>query len=140
MTHTVTVDLPEDLYHLLEQNAQATNKPMAEVVVQSVKAGMPPAVSDLPPEVREECMDMQRLGDKQLRRVAESTIPAGRQRLYSQLLRKNQTGTLTEREQQQLTRLGSDARRKTLLKAYAYALLKWRGCRIPTPADLRQSA
>ena len=65
MTHTVTVDLPEDLYQLLEQSAQATNKPMAEVVVQSVKAGMPPSVSDLPPEVRKDCMDMQRLGEKQ---------------------------------------------------------------------------
>ena len=139
MTHTVTVDLPEEIYRRLEESAQATDRPMAEVVVQSVKAGRPPSVSDLPPEVREECVQLQRLSDKQLRRLAESTIRPGRQRLYTQLLRKNQAGTITGREQQQLTRLGSDARRTTLLKAYAYALLKWRGSRIP-PAELRQPA
>ncbi len=99
---------------------------------------MPPLVINLPPEFGQECLDLERLGDKELRRLAESAIPPGRQRHYINLLRKNQRGVLTKREQEALKRLGAEARRLTLHKAYAYALLQWRGHRIPTPAELRQ--
>lgn len=138
MGHTVTVRLPEDIYSRLAQSAQVTNKPMEELVVQSVKAGLPPSVNDLPSDIRQECLALERLSDKQLWRVAESTLSAGRQRRYTHLLRKNQAGTSDERERQQLTQLGEEARRLTLRKAYAYALLKWRGHRIPTSAELKQ--
>jgi hypothetical protein len=137
MRHTVTVRLPEDIYSRLQQSAQVTNTPVEELVVQSVKAGLPPSVQDLPPDVRQECLAMERLSDRQLRRIAESTLSAGRQRRYTHLLRKNQAGTLDERERHQLAQLGEEARRLTLRKAYAYALLKWRGHRIPTLAELK---
>ena len=138
MAHNVTVQLPEAIYRRLKQSAQASNKPMEELVVQSVKAGMPPLVINLPPAFAQECLDLERLSDKELRRLAESTIPPGRQRQYINLLGKNQRGVLTKREQETLKRLGAEARRLTLHKAYAYALLQWRGHRIPTPAELRQ--
>jgi len=106
--------------------------------VQSVKAGIPPLVNDLPNEYREELLELECLSDKRLRRLAESAISAARERQYTILLRKNQQGILTKKEQEQLKRLGAEARRVTLRKAYAYALLQWRGHRIPTPAELRQ--
>jgi len=137
MAHTVTLRLPENIYGRLKQTAQVTKKPMEEVIVQSVKAGMPPSVDDLPPEYREEFLAMERLSDEQLWQVAESMIPAGHQRRYASRLRKNQAGTLTEREREQLTQLGTEARKLTLRKAHAYALLRWRGHRIPTSAELR---
>jgi len=137
MAHTVTLRLPDDIYRRLKQTAQVTNTPMEEVVVQSVKAGMPPSVSDLPSEVREEFLAIERLSDEQLWQMADSTLPAGRQRRYSYLLRKNQAGTVTEREREQLIHLGAEARKLTLQKTYAYALLKWRGHHIPTSAELR---
>ena len=138
MTYTETVRLPEDIYHRLEQSAQVANKPVEEVILQSVKAGMPPSVNHLPSQYREECLALQRLSDKRLRQVAESTLPEGRQRRYAHLLRKNQAGDLTRQEREQLNRLGIEARRLTLRKAYAYALLKWRGERIPASADLKR--
>jgi hypothetical protein len=47
MTRTVTVGLPEEIYDRLRQSAQATNKPVEELVVQSVKAGMPGPLPNL---------------------------------------------------------------------------------------------
>src|SRR5262249_23609977 len=132
MAQRITVKLPEDIYDRLRQSALITDRPVEELVVQSVKAGMPPSVDQLPAEDRDGCLALERLSDNQLRTVAESKMPAGRQRRYSALLRKNQDGTLTGRERQQLSRLGAEARRMTLHKAYAYALLRWRGRRIPT--------
>jgi hypothetical protein len=138
MTHTVTVGLPEEIYNRLEQSARITNTPVEELIIQSVKAGMPPSVNDLPTQYRQECLALERLGNNELRQVAESTLSAARQRRYSALLRKNQAGVLTERERKQLSTLGAEARALTLRKAYAYALLRWRGCRIPTRAELTQ--
>ena len=138
MTHTVTVHLPEDIYDRLKQSAQVTQKPMEELVVQSVRAGMPPLLSDLPAKDQEAFLILERLSDEELWQVAKNTLPAGHQRRYSYLLRKNQTGTLTEPEEEQLSEFGAEARNLTLRKAYAYALLKWRGHRIPTPSELRQ--
>lgn len=138
MEHTVTIQLPEDIYRRLEQSAQVANTPLEEVLLWSVRAGMPPSINDLPPQFRQDCLDLERLSDKELRRVAESAMAAGRQRKYTNLLRKNQAEALTKQEQQQLKNLGAEARRLTFRKAYAYALLKWRGHRIPAPAELRQ--
>jgi len=133
MTCTVTVGIPQDIYDRLKESAQVTKKPVEELIGQSVKAGMPPSLKNLPPEYREECLATERLSDKQLMQVAESTLPIGQERRYSSLLRKNQTGRLSDHEREQLRQLGAEARRLTLRKAYAYALLRWRGHRIPTP-------
>jgi hypothetical protein len=137
VSRSLTIQLPEDIYRRLKESARTTNKPVVEVVVQSVKAGMPPSISDLPAEVRDDCSGLERMSDRQLRRVADSTLSEGRQRLYSSLLRKNQARSLTVREERLLVRLGAEARRLTLRKAYAYALLKWRGRRVP--ANIRQA-
>jgi len=138
MARTVTLRLPEDIYNRLKQSARVAERPMEEVVMQSVKAGMPPSVDSLPPEYREEFLAMEHLSDEQLWHVAESAMPAGCQRRYTYLLRKNQAGGLTEREREQLAQLGAEARKLTLRKAHAYALLRWRGQCIPTSAELRQ--
>jgi len=136
MTRTVTVGLPEKIYDRLKRSAEVTNRPVEELVVQSVKAGMPPSVSDLPAEYSEECLALERLSNSRLQQVARGKLPEGPQRRYNHLLRKNQAGKLSERERKQLSDLGDQARRLTLRKAYAYALLRWRGHPIPTPVEL----
>jgi hypothetical protein len=77
MTRTVTVGIPQDIFDRLKESAQVTKKPVEELIVQSVKAGMPPSLKNLPPEYREECLATERLSDKQLMQVAESTLPIG---------------------------------------------------------------
>ncbi len=97
---------------------------------------MPPSVNDLPAEYTQECLALERLSDSRLWQVTKGTLSTTHQRRYSNLLRKNQAGTLSEREREQLRRLGDEARRLTLRRAYAYALLRWRGHPIPTPIEL----
>ena len=80
MAHNVTVRLPEEIYRRLEQSARVSNKPMEELVVQSVKAGIPPLVNNLPDDYRREFLELERLSDKELRRLAESGEAAQRGR------------------------------------------------------------
>jgi|SRR5262245_5436542 len=136
MTRTVTVGLPEGIYDRLRQSAEATNRPVEELVVQSVKAGMPPSVSDLPADYSEECLALEPLSNSRLQQVARGKLSEQRQRRYNHLLRKNQAGTLSERECKELSQLGDEARRLNVRKAYAYALLRWHGHPIPTPVKL----
>jgi hypothetical protein len=136
MTRTVTVGLPEGIYARLKRSAEATSRSVEELVVQSVKAGMPPSVSDFAPEYGEECLALERLSSSRLRQIARAKLPEGRQRRYNHLLTKNQAGALSEREQEMLKHFGDEARRLTVRRAYAYALLRWRGQPIPTPHEL----
>jgi len=138
MSQTLILQLPEDIYSRLKQTADAMKQPVEAVAVQSVRSGLPPLTDDLPSEYQEEFRALEGLGDGGLWAAARSQMPSESQRAYSQLLRKNATGRLTEQEQQRLTKLGVKARKLTLRKAHAYALLKWRGHRVPTLAELQK--
>ncbi len=138
MTQPVTLQLPESIYERVRRTAEATQRPVEEVLIKTIEAVMPPSVDDLPLSYREEFISMESLSDDELLRVAESVMPPAQQRRYSLLLRKNQSGTLTEKEREQLAQLGAEARKSTLRKSHAYAILKWRGHRIPPLAELRK--
>ena len=131
MAQSVTLQLPEGIYERVLRTAEATQRSIEEVLVRTIEAGMPPTVDDLPLSYREEFLAMERLRDEELLEIAQSVMPAAQQRRYSALLRKNQQGTITENEGEQLTQLGAIARKLTLQKAHAYAILKWRGRSIP---------
>ncbi|MBM3234747.1 hypothetical protein FJZ31_00435 [Candidatus Poribacteria bacterium] len=137
MAQSVTLQLPEVIYERVRRAAEATKRPVEEVLVKTIEAMMPPTVDDLPLSYREEFLSMESLSDYELLKVAESIMPPTQQRRYSFLLRKNQKGTLTEKEREQLAQLGAEARKLTLRKSHAYAILKWRGHRIPTLVELR---
>jgi hypothetical protein len=138
MAQSVTLQLPEAVYERVRQTAEVIKLPVEEVLIRTIEAGLPPSVNDLPDSYREEFLSMERLNDDELLKVAESVMSAAQQRRYSLLLRKNRSGTLTENEQKQLITLGAEARKLTLRKSHAYAILKWRGYRIPTLAELRK--
>ena len=136
MAQPVTLQLPEAIYERVRRTAEATKCPVEEVLIKTIEAMMPPSVDDLPPSYRDEFLGLDSLSDDELLKVAESVMPPAQQRRYSLLLRKNQKGALSEKERKALAQLGAEARKLTLRKAHAYAILKWRGHRIPTPAEL----
>lgn len=138
MAHTLTLQVPEEVYSRLELSARATQKPVEDLVVQSLKAGLPPSVADLPPEEQAEYLRMERLADDELFKIAFAKLPSSKQRRLSALLRKNQAGSLGAHEEQELHQLNVEARRITERKAHSYALLRWRGLPIPAPSDLYQ--
>lgn len=136
MAQTVTLQLPTEVYERLKEAANALQQPMEMVLIQAVRAGLPPSVDDLFPEHREEFKAMALLSDEELWNIARSTLQEAKQRQLTRLLRKNEAGTLSEGERHKLEALHREADWITLRKAHAYALLKWRNQRIPSLDEL----
>jgi hypothetical protein len=49
-TQTVTIELPEALYRSANQVAQATQRPLADILQESLAHSLPP-LDDVPPEI-----------------------------------------------------------------------------------------
>jgi hypothetical protein len=123
---TVTLQLPESMYQSARRTAKAVNQPIGEVLVTALKSTLPP-LEGLAPEIITELTALEFLPDKQLWTMARSKLPQPQRRKLSHLLRKNQAGTLTEREERALDELIAESERLMLRKARAFVLLKWRG-------------
>ena len=136
MPESVTVQLPQEALQRFRRGAGAAGKPLEEFLADRLMDAVPPLPGDIPPSLCEELDALEQLDESALREVAESRLPAGRQRLYSGLLTKNSAGTITAGERRKLDALGEEARRLTLKKARAYLLLKWRGYVIPSSEEL----
>ena len=132
----ITVELPEEVYRHVKRAAEGMKRPVERVLASIVK-GATPSLQKVPPQYRSELESLETLGDEELWKIAESRLSAEHQRRFGRLLGKTQSGGLTEREQQTLTRLRNEADRLTLRKSYAYLLLKYRGHRIPSLAEVR---
>jgi len=133
---TKPVQIPVSLYQRLERLAKLTNRSLERVVEQTLTAGIPPLPDTLPNESRDDLIVLEALDDTALWQVTQSTVSPEQQEQISQLLEKNSLGTLTASEQTRLDDLQRQADRLMLRKAYAYVLLKWRGHRLPTLAEL----
>ena len=86
--------------------------------------------------MREIWFALEKLDDETLWNIARSTINQQHQEQYSLLLEKNRLDTLTASEQTLLEKLYFEANQYMLRKAYANVLLKWRGHKLPTLAEL----
>jgi hypothetical protein len=133
---TVPVEVPVSLYRRLERLAKLTNRSLENVVEQTLSASMPPLPETLPDEVRDDLLALETLDDTTLWRVAESIVSAEQQEEISLLLERNSLAIITDAERTRLSELQAQADRLMLRKAYAYVLLKWRGRRLPTLAEL----
>lgn len=91
-----------------------------------------PPVTNAPPEMQAELLDMQLLSVDELLRVAHSQMEPEKRQRHVLLLQKNSVGDLQAEELAELDALRLAADRLMLRKAYAWAVLRWRGH--PTPA------
>lgn len=132
----ITVELPEEAYRHVKRAAEGMKRPV-ERVLAGIVMGATPSLEKVPAGYRPDLESIETLGDEELRKIAESRVPMSNQRRLERLREKSKSGELTEREQQILTRLRNEADRLTLRKAYAYLLLKYRGHRIPSLAEVR---
>jgi hypothetical protein len=92
----------------------------------------------LPDDVIENLTVLETLDDQSLWRVMGETVPAALQRGLSNLLERQQSTSLTVAERGRLTTLQHQADLVMLRKARAAGLLRFRGKRIPTLAELGQ--
>ncbi|MFZ1709603.1 MAG: hypothetical protein WA029_09185 [Anaerolineae bacterium] len=135
-TQSVTLRLPEPVFRYLQQIAIVTQRPIEQLVRQSVEGNLPPSVATLPPEIQGELLSLQTIPVEQLRYIALSQVSPGDQARHLELLDKNSRSELTVAEQKELAALRFSADLLTLRKAYAWAVLRWRGYAVPTLAEL----
>lgn len=113
-TKKVQFELPISLYAELAEIAEASDSTMEDVLVQTIKCGMPPSLSKVPDEFHTELLPLNRLADKDLLRIVEGDWPAPKKQ--SELHRKADFASLR--------------------RTYALSLLRWRGHPIPTPFEM----
>lgn len=129
---TLHIPLPEAIVQRLQRVAEATYRPLEEVVVQTICGNLPPALEDLSPALREVVADLPTLSDAALWDVARTTLHPQQWRRHERLLRKAQAGTLTAAEQRELEAIRTATDRFVTRRSYALALLKWHGHTLPT--------
>ncbi len=135
-TQAVTLQLPEPIFRYFQQLALATQRPLEQLLRQSVEGNLPPPVDTMPAEMRDELLALQALPVEELTHIAAGQVAPPQQARHLELLQKNGLGVITPAEQDELAVLRLAADRLMLRKAYAWAVLRWRGCPIPSLAEL----
>jgi hypothetical protein len=123
--YTITLELPGEIYRRAQQVAQATQRPIEQVVVEWIHI---PQI-----EVANEVADLAKLSNEQLTQVARSHVPSDQSHRLRELLEAQQQRTLTKSEQREAVILVEQEELVTLRKARALFLLKQRGV---LPQDL----
>jgi hypothetical protein len=137
MPHTITLDLPDRVFQLVQRTAQATNQPIEVLLVHALQASLPP-LEGLPEEIIEKLTVLETYDDESLWRVLGETVPVKVQRELSNLLARQQSTALTEAERGRLASLQEQSDLVMLRKARAAVLLRFRGKRLPTLTELSQ--
>ncbi|MBD1903286.1 hypothetical protein NDI44_27785 [Trichocoleus sp. DQ-A3] len=128
---TVTLQIPEILYQRLVNTANATQRPVEEVMLHALQIGSPPEWDDVPEEFQADIAALDKLDDKTLWQIVNSRKTTVEMERYNTLLEGNSSGTLTEAERLELMALRHEADLFMLKKAQAAVLLRWRGHRVP---------
>ncbi len=138
MAQTITINLPDDLYQQLQQAAKLARQPIETIVAQSLTHSLPPLLKDIPPAYQADVYPLLTMSEAELQQELNQIFPSDRWTEYEALLDKRKSETLTAKEISRLNQLRRQADLVTFRKSYAAVLLKRRGHRIPTPADLPQ--
>ena len=139
-TRTVTFRLPESLYTRLQQAAQATHRPLDDVLLHAIQVGSPPRWEDAPAKFQADLAPLDRLEAEALWRIARSRQTEADMERYQELLDKNANDLLTDDERDELVKLRTEFDRFMLRKVHAAALLRWRGYQVPPAEMLRDAA
>lgn len=123
----VTVNLPKAIYERLQHVATAVNQPLEEIVFQSIQGNLPPALDDLPQDLRQPLLSLQTMSDQELWSIAKATVNPQQWSRHEDLLQKKQIVSLNTEEELELNGLRTAVDQLVMRRSYAMALLKWRG-------------
>jgi hypothetical protein len=137
MPQTITLTLPDNVLQPVQRVAQATQQSVEELLVTALQAALP-TLEGLPPDLIQHLVALESLDDQALWRVMLETVPLDQQHRLHDLLIRNQASVLTESEHEQLAVLQQQTDLVMLRKARAAVLLRFRGRRVPTLAELSQ--
>ncbi len=112
-TEKITLNVPEDLHQALAQIAGVSRYTLEEVYVLTLRNGMPPMLKNVPVLFHDVLLGLNRLDDEALWDILSGRRPAPA-----------------------IPTNGDDpANFRALWRAYAFALLKWRGHPVPDPRE-----
>lgn len=135
-TETLTIHLPAAAARRLRRVAEISRRPVDEVIAQTLQSNLPPLLEDMPSTFQEDLAALERLPTPALWQQMRAELDPESLDRYDSLLAANADGTLDEAGREELARLRTEADRLMFRKAYAAVLLKWRGERVPTLAEL----
>jgi len=139
MPRTITLTLPDDVLQPAQRVAQATKQSVEELLVTALQAALP-TLEGLPPDVMQDLTALESLDDQALWQVMLEMVPLDQQNQLHDLLARNQAGLLIDSEREPLAILQQQADLVMLRKARAAVLLRFRGKRVPSLAELSKLA
>jgi hypothetical protein len=126
MSTQVTITLPDDVYRRAKNVAQVTKRDLGEVLANAVALTLPSSDHDDAPG-----WSPADLSDDEVVALSELQPPPDQERRFSELLDKQQSGTLAPSERGELLVFMRVYQHGTLLKAEALAEAVRRGLRPP---------
>jgi hypothetical protein len=137
VSQTITLTVPDRVFQPIQRVAEATDQPIETLLLTALEASLPP-LEGLPPELMDALIELEKLDDQALWRVMAETVPLQTQRQIEEFLQRINSGSISEIEREQLASLQQQADLVMLRKARAANLLRFRGKRVPTLAELDQ--
>lgn len=135
-TETLMIRLPIHAANRLRRVAEIAHRPIDQVIAETLQSTLPPLLDDLPAEFQADLAQLEAWPNEQLREQMHATLGDEVEDRRDYLLAQKALGILTEQETTELDSFSKTARLLMFRKAYAALLLKWRGERIPTLAEL----
>lgn len=128
--HPVTVSLPEAIFDPIREIAEARAQSVEEVVIDQLRSIMSVSLPSLPANEESELVAFKFLSDDTLRGIAREQMPRQLQERMQTLMGRNNLGTITPEEHDELSALVERGQRLTLRKAWAAGVLMERGYKI----------
>jgi hypothetical protein len=135
-TETLTIHLPASAARRLRRVAEIARRPVDEVLAETLYATLPPLLEDVPAAFQADLARLETLPSEALHEQMRTVLRPEHVTRYETLQAIRVERQLTEIEQQEWETLRMEADHLMFRKAYAAVLLKWRGERIPTLAEL----
>ena len=135
-TQSLVIELPDHVVRALKELADQTHQTPERLAALSVVGNLPPRLPEVSTMSQAELLAMQNLSVEELRQIASSQWSQAQHERQAELLDKNAEGTISAVERHELAQLREDADRHMLRKAYAWAVLRWRGYPIPSLDEL----
>jgi hypothetical protein len=126
MSTEITITLPDEVYQRAERFARLANRDVAGVLADTIQLSMPPVRADLT-----ELEPLSALSDKQVLTLAELQMEPEQDTRLSELLDRQQAGTLAENERLELQTLMQIYQEELLRKATALSEAVKRGLIAP---------
>jgi hypothetical protein len=138
-TETLTIHLPESAARRLCRVAEIAGRPVDKVAAETLCAGLPPLLEDVPPAFQADLARLETLPSEEVREQMRAILPPEDVTRYESLKATHEERSLNDTEQQEWETLRLEADRLMFRRAYAALLLKWRGEHVPTLADIETS-